>query len=79
MIGNYAVFEILHMLFETLNTCLSAQIPEVETAILVPSMDNYGNLFAIRYKIINKYSKYEFELTRITRKINCTKIKIEPI
>lgn len=50
MLSNDAVFEILHMLFETLNTCLSPQIPEVETAISVPSMDIYEKFFASRYK-----------------------------
>ncbi len=50
MISHYAAFEIFRMVFEILNTFLRTQNPEVETAILVPSMDNSGNFFAIRYK-----------------------------
>src|SRR5680860_1474045 len=55
------------------------QRSEVRTAIMVPSMDNSGNYFAIRYKNNNKYSQFEFELTRNPRKTHCEKIKIGPI
>lgn len=79
MISHYAVIEIFYVVFEILNTCLRTQIPEVKTAILVPSMDNSGKYFSIRYKNINNYSKYEFELTRIPRRTHYAKIKIGPI
>ena len=54
MIIHYAVFGIFHMVSEILNISLSSQTSEVQTAILVPSMDNFKEIFAIRYKnIIN--------------------------
>ena len=54
IISHYADFWIFHMVFEILNISLSSQTSEVQTAILVPSMDNFEENFAIRYKnIIN--------------------------
>lgn len=41
MLSHYAVFGIFHMVSEILNISLSIQMSEVQTAILVPSMDNF--------------------------------------
>lgn len=76
MISNYAVIEIFYVVFVNLNNFLRIQMAEVGTAILIPSMDNSGNFFAIRYKNFNEYSQFQFEFTRFASKINCVKLKL---